>query len=136
MTRTAFLPILGEWPRGEGPRYQRLAGAIRAAIERGALAAGVRLPAERMLARWLEVSRTTVVMAYDLLGREEWLESRRGSGTTVRRSPARALASRSGAAAVLSGRNVVFRGLVERTGAEIEFLGAHFDGLPQVFDAA
>jgi len=136
MTRTSFLGLLSEWPRGEGPRYQRLAGAIRAAIERGELAAGARLPAERVLARWLEVSRTTVVMAYHLLGREEWLESRRGSGTTVRRSPARALAARSGAAAVLSGRNVVFRGLVERTGAEIEFLGAHFDGLPKVFDAA
>src|SRR5439155_1403958 len=34
----------------------------------------------------------------------------------------------------LSSRNVVFRGLVERTGAEIEFLGAHLEGLPAIFD--
>ena len=39
-----------------------------------------------------------------------------------------------GAAAVLDARNVVFRGLVERSGAEIEFMGAHFDGMPEVFD--
>jgi DNA-binding transcriptional MocR family regulator len=136
MTRASFLQALGEWPRGEGPLYARLSGAIRSAIERGEVAAGTRLPAERVLAAWLEVSRTTVAMAYDALARDEWLESRRGSGTTVRRTPARALAARGGAAAVLSARNVVFRGLVERTGAEIEFLGAHFDGLPQVFDAA
>jgi DNA-binding transcriptional MocR family regulator len=37
---------------------------------------------------------------------------------------------------VLTTRNVVVRGLVERTGVEIEFLGAHLEGLPRVFDAA
>ena len=134
MTRLRFLQMLGDWARGEGPLYLRLAGAIRAGIERGDLAAGVRLPAQRVLARWLEVSRTTVVMAYESLSAEEWLEGRQGSGTTVRRSAARAPATRRGAAAVLSSRNVVFRGLVERSGAEIEFTGAHFDGMPEVFD--
>src|SRR5512144_3082325 len=134
MTRISFQQALGDWSRGEGSLYLRLAGAIRAAIERGDLAAGVRLPAQRVLARWLEVSRTTVVMAYESLSAEEWLEGRQGSGTTVRRSAARAPATRRGAAAVLSSRNVVFRGLVERSGAEIEFTGAHFDGMPEVFD--
>jgi DNA-binding transcriptional MocR family regulator len=136
MTRIQFLQALADWRSGEGPMYQRLAGAIRAAIERGDLAAGVRLPAQRVLARWLAVSRTTVVMAYDALVREEWLAGRQGSGTIVRRSPARAIAARGGAAVVLTPRNLVFRGLVERTGAEIEFLGAHFDGLPRFFEAA
>jgi DNA-binding transcriptional MocR family regulator len=114
--------------------YQRLAEAVRAAIERGDLPAGTRLPAQRMLAHWLEVSRTTVVLAYEALAAEEWLEGRQGSGTTVRRSPARPIAPRGGAAAALSTRNVVFRGLVQRTGAEIEFLGAHLDGLPAIFE--
>ena len=136
MTRIRFLQILGAWPRGDGPMYLRLAEAIRAAIERGDLPAGTRLPAQRVLARWLEVSRTTVVLAYEALSSEKWLEGRQGSGTTVRRSPARAVAPRGGAAAALSTRNVVFRGLVERTGAEIEFLGAHLDGLPTMFDQA
>lgn len=136
MTRTRFLQVLGDWSRGDGPLYARLAEAVRSAIERGDLPAGTRLPAQRVLARWLEVSRTSVVTAYDALARDEWLESRQGSGTVVRRTPVRVLATRGGAAAVLASRNVVFRGLVERTGAEIEFLGAHLDGLPQVFDAA
>src|SRR5213593_4686073 len=105
MTRIRFLQMLGDWPRGEGPLYLRLAGAIRAAIERGEIPGGERLPAQRVLARWLEVSRTTVVMAYEALVGEEWLESRQGSGTTVRRTPARALATRTGSAAVLSTRN-------------------------------
>ena len=136
MTRIRFLQILGEWPRGEGPMYLRLAEAIRSGIERGDLPAGARLPAQRVLARWLEVSRTTVVLAYEALAAEQWLEGKQGSGTTVRRSTHRAVATRGGAAAVLSTRNVVFRGLVERTGAEIEFLGAHLEGLPAVFDKA
>src|SRR5438552_7082548 len=133
MTRIRFLQLLGDWTRGEGPLYLRLAEAIRGAVERGELPAGVRLPAQRVMARWLEVSRTTVVMAYERLEKEQWLESRQGSGTTVRRMPTR-VATRSGAAAVLSARNVVFRGLVERSGAEIEFLGAHLEGLPQLFE--
>ena len=136
MSRMHFLQLIGDWPRGEGSLYLRLAAAIRTAIERGDLAAGDRLPAQRALARWLEVSRTTVVLAYETLVAEEWLASRQGSGTVVRRAPARALATRGGAAAVLSSRNVVFRGLVERTGAEIEFMGAHLEGLPQIFDTA
>jgi len=134
MTRLRFLQMLGDWPHGEGPLYLRLAAAIRAAIERGDLPAGARLPAQRMLAHWLEVSRTTVVMAYEALAGDEWVEGRQGSGTTVRRSAGGAPATRQGAAAVLSTRNVVFRGLVERSGAQIEFMGAHFDGLPEVFD--
>jgi len=136
MTRGAIQQILGEWQRGDGPLYRRLAAALRAAIERGDLAAGARLPAQRVLARWLEVSRTTVVLAYEALEADGCLESRQGSGTRVRRAPSRALAARAGAAAVLSTRNAVFRGLIERSGAEIEFLGAHFDGLPRVFDEA
>src|SRR5213083_2455444 len=106
MTRLRFLQILGEWPRGDSAMYLRLADAIRAAIERGDVPAGARLPAQRVLARWLEVSRTTVVLAYDALSAEQWLEGRQGSGTTVRRSPARAVATRGAAGAVLSTRNV------------------------------
>ena len=60
MTRISFLQTLGEWTRADGARYARLAGAIRSAIERGDLAAGARLPAQRVLARWLGVSDTDV----------------------------------------------------------------------------
>lgn len=133
---TRFTQTLGDWSQAGGPLYHRLADAIRRAIERGDLAPGARLPAQRVLAGMLEVSRTTVVLAYDELSREQVVESREGSGTRVLRSRARALAPREGAAAVLSANNVVFRGLVEQSGAEIEFLGAHLDGPPEVFDRA
>ncbi|MGH7726330.1 MAG: PLP-dependent aminotransferase family protein [Candidatus Eiseniibacteriota bacterium] len=134
MIRSRFPELLGDWKTGEGPLYQRLADGIRNAIERGELGSGTRLPAQRQLARMLGVSRTTAVMAYDQLVQDDWLESREGSGTTVRRSRVRALPVREGAAAVMGSRNEVFRGLVVHTGADIEFHGAHFDGIPEVFE--
>jgi DNA-binding transcriptional MocR family regulator len=69
---------------GRGPRYRRLAEALRAAIQRGDLPAGVLLPPERLLARQLAVSRSTVVAAYDLLRDEQLVDRRQGSGTRVR----------------------------------------------------
>ena len=87
---TRLLAQLGPWSSRPGPLYRRLADALRAAIERGEIEVGRRLPPERMLARQLAVSRTTVVQAYDLLRGEEWLESRQGSGTWVSRAPSTA----------------------------------------------
>jgi DNA-binding transcriptional MocR family regulator len=82
-----LLAQLGPWSSRTGPLYKRLADALRAAIERGEVEVGTRLPPERVLARQLAVSRTTVVQAYDLLRSDDWLESRQGSGTWVRRAP-------------------------------------------------
>jgi DNA-binding transcriptional MocR family regulator len=82
---------LGPWTSRTGPLYRRLADALRAAIERGEVEVGTRLPPERIMARHLSVSRTTVVQAYDLLRNDDWLESRQGSGTWVRRTPPSAL---------------------------------------------
>ncbi|MFF9572926.1 PLP-dependent aminotransferase family protein [Streptomyces sp. NPDC014685] len=66
-----------------GPLYQRLAEGLRGAVRRGEVGAGSKLPSERDLARWLGVSRTTVIGAYRLLREEGLLESVRGSGTRV-----------------------------------------------------
>jgi DNA-binding transcriptional MocR family regulator len=134
MARALFTDVLGDWSRGEGPLYERLARAIRHAIDGGDLSPGTRLPAQRALAGMLEVSRTTVVLALDVLSQEGLVESREGSGTRVLRSRVRSPAPRGGAAAVLTRRNVVFRGMVEQSGAEVEFLGAHFDGPPRMFE--
>ena len=62
-----LVPLLGAWSSGEGPLYSRLASAIEGAIETGDVAAGTRLPPERALAEALELSRTTVVLAYGRL---------------------------------------------------------------------
>ena len=79
-----IVDILGQWALRPGPLHVRLATAFRAAIQRGALPAGARLPAERALARMLAVSRGTVAAAYAELAREGLVEGRRGSGTYVR----------------------------------------------------
>jgi len=112
---------LESWSAGrQGPLYQRLAEALRAAIRRGQLPGGVRLPTERALASALSVSRSTVVAAYDVLRGEGWLESRQGSGTWVRRqaSVIRFGEDRPG----FFGRSTSsFRALIEGPGEGVEF---------------
>lgn len=56
---------------------------LRAAILDGRLKPGLRLPATRELAEALDVSRNTVVAAYDLLLGEGYIEARRGAGNFV-----------------------------------------------------
>jgi DNA-binding transcriptional MocR family regulator len=64
-----------------GPAYRWLATSLRSLIVDGRIPLGVRLPAERELARALGLSRTTTSAAYGLLRREGYLESRRGAGS-------------------------------------------------------
>jgi DNA-binding transcriptional MocR family regulator len=114
-------PTLEGWTGASaGPLYRRLAEAIRAAIRRGEMPSGTRLPTERALASELSVSRSTVVAAYDLLRGEGWLESRQGSGTWVRRqaSIVRFGEDRPG---FLGRSTVSFRALIEGPGEGIEF---------------
>ncbi|WP_188193977.1 MocR-like transcription factor YczR [Nonomuraea sp. SYSU D8015] len=66
---------------GARPYYRALADGVRALIMDGRLPVRVRMPAERHLAESLNVSRTTVTAAYDLLRERGYLESRRGSGS-------------------------------------------------------
>src|SRR5689334_6211364 len=84
-----IVSVLGLWTREKGPLYQRLATAFRRAIETTVLSAHTRLPAERLLARELGVSRNTVVAAYQELEAGGWVERRHGSGTRVCPLPAR-----------------------------------------------
>src|SRR5438445_183552 len=67
---------LGSWSLGKGPLQQKLARGLTQAVRNGFLIPGSRLPSERMLARALMLSRTTVVAAYDALRETGWLESR------------------------------------------------------------
>ncbi len=130
MTPQTFVAALGRWADGSGvgpaPVYRRLAAAIRAAIERGELRAGERLPSERALASKLAISRTTVVSAYEDLRRDRMIESRRGSGTRVRGAAPRppALLLREDPSGSFR-RHPVWRSFTEGPGGTIEFLGAH-----------
>lgn len=88
MDPTTLHRLLEGWERGPGPLYERLARAIRELIEAGELPPGSRLPAERRLGELANVSRGTVVNAYELLRERDLIRSRQGSGTTVTGTPA------------------------------------------------
>lgn len=75
--------LLFGWRAGSGPLRDRLAESVRAGIRSGQLPPSETLPAERALAGLLDVSRSTVVAAYDTLADEGWITRRRGSGTRV-----------------------------------------------------
>src|SRR5215469_3214292 len=67
-----------------GPRVRAaLEDSLRAGVQTGRLAGGMRLPASRTLAADLGIARNTVVDAYGQLVAEGWLTARQGSGTRV-----------------------------------------------------
>jgi GntR family transcriptional regulator/MocR family aminotransferase len=74
-----MLPLLDT----ETPAYRQLYEALRSAILEGRLGAGARLPATRDLARQYQLSRGTIVNAFELLKSEGYLEGSIGSGTYV-----------------------------------------------------
>jgi DNA-binding transcriptional regulator YhcF (GntR family) len=67
----------------DAPLHWQLCEALRLAIARGELNAGERLPSTRDLALSLGISRNTVLVAYDELIAQEFIEARQGSGTRV-----------------------------------------------------
>lgn len=71
-----------------GGRTKALASALRSLIVDGRLLSGDRLPAERVLAEALQLSRSTVTAAYDQLRAEGFLVGRQGAGTFVSVPPA------------------------------------------------
>ncbi len=68
---------------GDGPLTRRVYRGLRCAILEGRLAAGERLPSTRTLATELGVSRNVVVIAFEHLMAEGYIEGRTGSGTFV-----------------------------------------------------
>ncbi len=69
--------------QNDEPMYVQFAESIRRDIDSGRFQMGARLPGTRSMAVSLGVSRTVVLMAYDQLESEGYLESRSGSGTYV-----------------------------------------------------
>lgn len=74
------------------PMYVRIAESIRCDIDSGRFQVGDCLPGSRSMAVSLGVSRTVVLMAYDQLESEGYLDSRSGSGTYVSARPVSVLA--------------------------------------------
>jgi GntR family transcriptional regulator/MocR family aminotransferase len=73
-------------PHSSAPLHRQLYDRIRSAILTGLLSPGTQLPATRALAVDLDVSRTTVMAAFDQLLAEGYIEGRHGSGTYVSNS--------------------------------------------------
>ena len=90
MPRGSRLPLdmLALDRAAETPLCRQLYQSLRSQILEGRLPPRARLPATRELARDLEVSRNTVLAAYDALLAEGYLDSRTGSGTSVAELPA------------------------------------------------
>ena len=68
---------------GTGRLYLQVYRALRGEILRGRLASGERVPSTREIAKLLNVSRNTAVMAYEQLLAEGYLEARVGAAGTV-----------------------------------------------------
>ncbi|WP_417725264.1 PLP-dependent aminotransferase family protein [Salipiger sp.] len=69
------------------PLYHQVYEAITTGIERGVIRPGDRLPSTRKLASELNVSRTTVVLAFEQLTAEGWIEGQSGAGSFVSEAP-------------------------------------------------
>jgi GntR family transcriptional regulator/MocR family aminotransferase len=85
-SKTAFSPAITFDPLSPLPLYRQLYNWLREAILSGQLAAGVRLPSTRSLASELAVSRNTVLIAFEQLLAEGYVEGRVGAGTYVTRT--------------------------------------------------
>jgi GntR family transcriptional regulator len=77
-------------PRDRTPIYAQLDRGLRAAIATGRLAAGDQLPTVRQLAVELSINANTVARVYAELERAGILETRRGVGTFISATPAKA----------------------------------------------
>ena len=93
MKRTTFeFPI--QLSRGGEPLRTQLIRALRSAVQNGRLPAGSVLPATRVLAADLGLSRGIVVEAYEQLIAEGYFTARRGAATRVAATHAGAIGER------------------------------------------
>ena len=72
-------------PANRAPLTRQIYMQVRSAVLSGALRPGARMPSSRAMASKLGVARASVVLAYEHLLAEGYVESRRGSGTYIAR---------------------------------------------------
>ncbi len=83
MRKTTSLPLSLQASAGGAFLYRDLYEQLRTAILDGRLRPGTRLPATRDVSRTFNLSRTTVLTAFEQLKAEGYVEGRTGSGTYV-----------------------------------------------------
>lgn len=95
--KESFQDLSLSFPQNGKELWRRLYGELRAAILDGRLKPGSRMPSTRNLAEQYELSRGTVVVAFDHLRSEGYLETQVGAGTYVAANlPDDSLAARRG----------------------------------------
>lgn len=128
MQVTALDELLRGWEATSLPLYEALGNAIEQLVARGELPPGTRLPAERRLARQLNVSRGTVVRAYEQLRERGRVHTRHGSGTIVGPAEVPPLGSRESRVEAALPRDGIFRGFFELEDDAIDLRGAYWVG--------
>lgn len=126
--RTVDIASIGVLDRAAGNLSRQVAQALRAAVRNGDIEPGDALPSTRLLAASLQVSRGTVVEAYEQLIAEGFLESKRGAGTRV----ARALAAPQAESEARVARKPVSRADLPGPAAALARIAQEFRPLPPV----
>ena len=81
--QSVFLPPVEIDRSSNIPLYRQIYEKVRRLILDGTLRGGLRLPSSRLLAQELGVSRNIVVLAFEQLLAEGYLEAKTGAGTSV-----------------------------------------------------
>jgi DNA-binding GntR family transcriptional regulator len=81
-----FVPSIVLDKASQVPMHRQIAKEISSAIHSGAARSHDRLPSTRMLAGLLQVSRNTVLAAYDELAANDLISGQRGAGMYVKGS--------------------------------------------------
>ncbi|MDQ0188663.1 GntR family transcriptional regulator [Alicyclobacillus cycloheptanicus] len=74
-------------PRSPVPVYQQVVDGVKAAVAKGLLQPGERLPSVRELATEMTINHNTIAKAYQELERERVIEVVRGRGTFIALQP-------------------------------------------------
>ncbi|MBL4907910.1 MAG: PLP-dependent aminotransferase family protein [Sneathiella sp.] len=81
--KNAYLATLSLDPNSRDPLHRQLFMTLRDAILHGLIKPGTRLPSSRLLASDLNISRNTVLTAFDQLTAEGYISSRVGAGSYI-----------------------------------------------------
>lgn len=74
-------------PESPNPIYSQITEEVKHAVGVGAFKPGDPLPSIRTLAANLGINRNTVLKAYDILEREGYVETKKGSGSYISKAP-------------------------------------------------